>query len=198
MKLTLWSCLLLVLFAQIAQTGPESWQEFGSDLVNEGNTRSGLNVAIQPVSVWQVPPSGVTWVSYADTGAGGFSPPNTNSVPGSPTASFWEGVFIRSDDRPGQHHGEHRGYLTVWADDTVQVGIFNSNYPQGKLLAKARPVLDEHCSKFKTGCEPKEGRKLNLTPYLAHGVNVLWFDVYQLGGDGFGLLYQGKYESGAN
>ena len=195
--------LLLVLFGPVglvAQTGNKAtFDVFGSDLTNEGNPRTGWNISIQTVPAWQTPPPGTSWVSFANTGAGGFSPPNTSQVPEQPTASFWEVLYVHQPDgRNGRHRGEHQGFLTVWADDTAQVRLVNSKYPQGGIvLSSAKTRGDDYCVKGKIGCEPKEGKRINLTPHLTHGWNILWFDVYQLWGDGFGLMYQGEYKSGA-
>ncbi len=64
------------------------------DGVNEFNNLTGVNVLISPDPAWDLAP----WISFANTGSGGFSPPNT-VVGGSPTAVFGE----QYDDTNGNY-----------------------------------------------------------------------------------------------
>src|SRR5689334_8495101 len=106
MKL-LCSGLILVCLSTRAAT-----VQISSDLVNESNNRTGVNVFIVPYSGWALAPAGAGWVSYADTGTSGgaVSPPNSTVTP-------WS-VFTENFVLPGT---TNFGSLRVWADDTASV-----------------------------------------------------------------------------
>jgi len=162
---------------------PAAVVSFGSDLLNESNSVTGANVAIQPHPLWaQLPP--YEWISYANTGAGpgAISPPNTNAQKG-PTAVFYEYLpgdtaFVR---------------LTVFADDTAAVYLIDQTNPSGTLLAPANWRQDGACARGPIGCEPGEGLILEFA-VNRHGPAVLRFDVFQRGNGPFGLLYRGEAE----
>jgi len=156
---------------------------FGSDLVNEFNSVTGANVAIQPHAVWAAM-APWQWISYANTGvgAGSISPPNTNSKKG-PTASFFEvlpktAYFVR---------------LTVFADDTAAVYLIDQTYPAGLQLAPANWRQDGACAAGPIGCQPGEGLLLEFA-VNRFGPAMLRFDVFQRGNGSFGLLYGGRVD----
>lgn len=157
---------------------------FGSDLLNESNNLTGANVAIRPHPVWaSLAP--YQWISYANTGAGGWSPPNTDLRRG-PTAVFYE--YLPA--------GAGEVTLAVYADDTAAVYLIDARYPAGLLLQAANPRQDGACAKGPIGCEWNEGW---LYSFLVDhtGPAMLRFDVYQRGGGPFGLLYGGTVAENA-
>jgi hypothetical protein len=155
---------------------------FGSDTVNEWNNQTGNNVVITPHPVWATLPP-YQWVSYANTGTGpgATSPPNT-SIPGTPTAIFRESL-------PGMTAAV---WVTVFADDTADVYLYDNAHPLGWLLKSANPVQDGHCAAGPIGCEPNEGW---TSPWVSVDPTApawLEFRAYQRGGGPFGLLYGGE------
>ncbi len=134
----------------------------------------GANVCIVPVGVWQAPLPGSCWVSYAQTGAGGISPANGTIV------QFTQSFFLP--------YGTNTGSATVWSDDTAAV------YLDGVLVFAANTTLGGACAAGPIGCLPANGGVVNLSG-LSAGMHTLAFDVYQLGGDGYGLLYSGSVNS---
>ncbi len=162
---------------------PAATVSFGSDLVNESNSLTGANVAIRPHAAWaSLAPW--QWISYANTGAGpgALSPPNSASQQ-RPAALFFEylpesAYFVR---------------LTVFADDTAAVYLFDLDNPGGLLLAPANWRQDRACAAGPIGCEPGEGLLLEFT-VNRFGPAVLRFDVFQRGNGPFGLLYGGTVD----
>ncbi len=162
---------------------PAATLSFGSDLLNESNSVTGANVAIQPHAAWASLAPWL-WISYANTGAG----PGAISVPNSsgqsrPAASFFEylpesAYFVR---------------LTVFADDTAAVYLFDLDNPGGLLLAAANWRRDGTCAAGPIGCEPGEGLLLEFA-VNRFGPAVLRFDVFQRGNGPFGLLYGGTVD----
>ena len=127
-------------------------------------------VTIAPHPAWQ--PNGAgQWISYTDTGVGGFVAPN--STP-SPLFTVTE-TFTTA----------YRSMLTllVFADDTAQVFLDSTalnapNFTQGT------------CAIGQLGCEPGEGATFAFE--VAAGTHTLEFDVYQVGGATTGVMYEGE------
>jgi len=155
---------------------------FGSDTVNEWNNQTGNNVVITAHPVWATLPP-YQWVSYANTGFGpGATSPSNTSIPGPPTAIFRE--FL-----PGMTAAVR---VTVFADDTADVYLFDNANPAGLLLQSANPVLDVHCANGPIGCQLGEGWTSPWVFVDPTGPAWLEFRAYQLGGGPFGLLYGGE------
>jgi len=170
-----WLCLPVLL--------PAATIQFGSDLVDEWNSLTGMNVTIQPHSAWAAL-APFQWISYANTGTGpgAISPPNANSSR-TPTASFYELLPAKTQ----------LVRLTVFADDTAAVFLIDADHPSGLLLAPANWRQDGACARGPIGCEPGEGLWLEF--YVSrHGPAILRFDVFQRGKGPFGLLYGGEAE----
>lgn len=172
------ACLISAVAAQAAVV------QFGSDLLNESNSINGTNVIINAHPAWgSLAP--YLWISYADTGSpGSVSPPNT-TIPGSPTAIFWESL-------PSQTFSVQ---VKVFADDTADVYLYDLSHPTGLLLKAANPVQDGACAAGPIGCEPAEGWTSGLIAVDAAAPANLEFRVYQRGGGPFGLLYGGTAET---
>jgi hypothetical protein len=160
---------------------PAATIAFGSDLVNEYNSITGQNVAVQPHPAWAAL-APWQWISYANTGvgAGAVSPPNSPG-PSRPTASFFEllphtAYFVR---------------LTVFADDTAAVYLIDQDHPTGLRLAPPNWRQDGACAAGAIGCQPGEGLLLEFA-VNRFGPALLRFDVFQRGNGPFGLLYGGQ------
>lgn len=184
-----WACAALaaVLFLVLAPVAGAGTITFLSNLFNEGNDRTSANVLVAPVKgVWAVAP----WVSFSNTGLGGWSPSNT-TIAGTPTAIFTETVFLP--------YGDNSGWIEGWADDTMSVIVTNSAHPAGLLLQSANDVPSLNCAGKSIGC--REGMSwtgvLDNT-ILAQGVNTFSFPAYQLWGYEFGVAYRGQIESTDN
>lgn len=136
----------------------------------------GPNVLITPVPVWYVDPE-AKWISYANTGLGGFSPPNWNLFPSPdvPTGVFFQD--FENDDYGGTLT------LTTYADDTAMVLL------DGEILVPRSLVQGVNCTKVGIGCLPGHG--VTVTAAFGPGYHELELDVLQLWNDGFGVLYNG-------
>lgn len=162
---------------------PAATLTFGSDLVNEYNSVTGINVVIQPHAAW-ASMAPWRWISFANTGVGegSISPPNTNDIK-EPTATFYEilpdaAYFVR---------------MMVFADDTAAVYLIDQSHPSGLLLAPANWLQDRSCAAGPIGCQPGEGLLLEFA-VNRFGPAMLRFDVFQRGGGPFGLLYGGQVD----
>lgn len=136
-------------------------------------------VNLNPNAAWTVPPSATTfWVSYANTVPehGGITPPNT-TIAGSPTAIFTDTFSVAVNSTLS---------LRVWADDTAQVKLDGS--PIGPAPSAG---LGAACTSAGITCT---GGGTLITPatILTTGSHTLEFDVFQLGDDSFGLMYNGS------
>ena len=134
-------------------------------------------VLIVPDDVWQQNnpnDSAAVWISYARTGLGpqSFIPPSTDSS--TPTAVFTEVIPT----------GFTRLSLDVWADDTATVRL------NGTTLIAGNFTIGGYCAAGAIGCVPTNGAHLVNIP-LTGVPEVLEFDVFQLWGGAFGLLYAG-------
>lgn len=173
----------LIVFALVIPSSAATIS-FSSDLVNESNNQTGTNVSIVPHDVWA---SGGGWVSFANTGKGGFFPPNT-TITGTPTAVFWESVFLPNTN--------NAGWIEVWADDTASVIVTNSLHPAGLLLHSANNVWAPNCTAQPIGCVNGMSwiGALDNT-ILAQGLNTFTMPTFQLWGDVSGLKYRGEINS---
>lgn len=146
-----------------------------SDLINEGNDLTASNVVITPHRLWAPATSLMEWVSFDNTGIGGGTVPVANST-AAPAATFYETFFL-----PGIASS---GELRVWADDTAQV------YLDGALLFGPPNFTQSICADGAIGCEVGEEGVIDLSG-LAAGWHTIEFEVYQVGGGPFGLMYGG-------
>jgi len=178
--------VLVVLLIMATSVAIATMVTFSSDTLSESNNITGNNVCLVPVSAWAVPSPGVCWISFSNTGEGGWSPPNT--VHGVPTAFFTENIFLP--------YSTNIGWAELFADDTADIYLFNNLYPGGLMLWDAPTTPDAHCITGRPGCEPWEGLTLSLgSTQWAQGQNRLVLAAYQYWGDGFGVMYRGEVES---
>jgi hypothetical protein len=153
---------------------------FGSDLINEGNSVTGTNVVINAHPAWGSLP-GYSWVSYDDTGSpGSVSPTNTDLS--TPTAIFYENLPAMTKSM----------YVTVFADDTADVYLYDAANPLGLLLKPANPNQDGACAAGPIGCEPNESWSSGWLSVDPSGPAILEIRAYQRGGGPFGVLYGGE------
>lgn len=155
---------------------------FGSDLLSESNNITGTNVVITAHPAWgNLPP--YSWISYRNTGyaTGASSPPNA-SIPGTPTAIFteWLPAFSNAVN------------VTVFADDTAAVYLFDNANPTGLLLKGPNPLQDSACAAGPIGCQPNESWTSGWVPVALGGTAWLEIHAYQRGGGPFGVLYGGE------
>lgn len=154
---------------------------FGSDLANEWNNVTGTNVIINMDPVWATL-APYSWISYADTGQPGSVRPPNATIPGTPTAIFRE--FL-----PALTAAIN---VTVFADDTADIYLFDLSNPGGLLLFAANPIQDSHCAAGPIGCQVGEGWTSGYLPVNAMGPAYLEIRAYQRGGGPFGVLYGGQ------
>ena len=152
-------------------------------------TCAGGWVAIAPDAAWQPNNPGgssAVWVSYtANTGSGGVvvtpnvTPPLT---PANATETFTIGIPA----------GFAVLNLLVWADDTAGIRLDNSLIYQGSITPGASApngTQGANCAAGGLTCTPGGGAAFAIA--LGGVAHTLQFDVFQRGGDAFGLLYQG-------
>jgi hypothetical protein len=122
--------------------------------------------------LWQTNGTGTEWISFGDTGWDGSEVvPNSTSAP---AASFFETLTFTSLTELS---------LRVWGDDTVQLFLDD--------VAQNLPDFSQDiCAGASIGCEPEEFG--DFFWILAAGTYTVRFDVYQVGGGPFGLLYTGE------
>jgi hypothetical protein len=122
---------------------------------------------------WATGSSSADWISFADTGYDGkqFQVPSSAAMA---AASFFETVTFSSLTELA---------LRVWGDDTVQIFLND--------VAQNLPDFsqDGACAGGAIGCQPNEFGDFFWA--LGAGTYTLRFDVYQVGGGPFGLLYTG-------
>jgi hypothetical protein len=115
---------------------------------------------------------GAAWISFGDTGTpGSESPPSSRTEP---IMTISERFEAKIGDRLA---------IDIWADDTAEVfldgaSIFKANFSQD--ICAAGPI----------GCEPGENGRIEYV-FEETGEHTLSFDVYQVGGGPFGLMYSG-------
>ena len=169
-----------LLMASVVLAATASTVSFKSgDGQNEwNNSVTHDNVLVTYNSLWTDDPGGGEWISYADTGMGKLFLLNDKT---NPFATFTEQIDLPASTTPYSFN------LNVWADDTAAV------YLNGKLLQTANFTLGAHCSDGSIGCIAEAGGLFNITSSdLVVGLNLLQFDVFQLGGDSAGLVYSGS------
>jgi hypothetical protein len=132
-------------------------------------------VAISTVSGWNVPIASATWVSYANTGAGGFSPADGT------TATFTQTFVLPNSNNTGS--------VEVWADDTADVWLDGV-----QMFAANLGASNVTCQMGVIGCLPQYGGVVPLDG-LSAGSHVLTVKAYQVAGDGFGTLWEGQVTS---
>lgn len=140
----------------------------------EWNNVNGFNVPIVPVAAWQPPFGGASWISFANTGNGGMVVPNGTIT-----------TFFQSFVLP---YAQNTGGVWIWADDTSTVWL------DGVQLMAWAPGPNWPACDGVIGCTPQSGWFLNLNG-IGAGAHMLQFDVIQMAGDGYGLLYSGSVES---
>jgi hypothetical protein len=158
--------------------------------VGEFNNITGTNMDIPMLEPAWTPNQGdgSSWISFENTGwqviAGVGSTvitlPNS-SPPGPPNAKFYQPFTDNSGSLL-------TGSIRVWADDTAAV------YLDGVLLMAASNTQQPgQCSDGITCTGP--GTLINFT--AAPGTHTLEFDVYQLGGSTYGVMYDGLVSDNA-
>jgi hypothetical protein len=168
---------------------------------NESNNISSGNVKILwPHPEWQPNGADYFWISYADTGYPPDYPDGTPrphdpwpadaTIPGEPTAIFFESFVLPYDNNTGS--------IRVWADDTAGVWIGNKNSGDPSylwtLLVAANFKKGPYCADGPIGCMPDNGLTIDLGS-LTTGLYALRFDAYQLRNGPFGIMYTGSIDS---
>lgn len=148
------------------------------DTCTLGSGGSCTSQAITPVaSAWQPNNpngNGAVWISHTNSGQGGVSPPDNFGTP----------LSIFSETFTAAKKGTL--FLDVWADDTAEVklngsSIFAPNFTTDGTCSGPGPI----------GCEPNEGAMIEMK--VAAGTHTLDVEGYQLRGDGYGVLYSGRF-----
>jgi hypothetical protein len=177
--------LVVLFFFLLAFSGQAATISFGSgDGLNESNNMSAANVVVTPHPLWGMPAAPYQWISYVDSGVGGVVLPNT-TVPtdgtyGSPTAVFRENLPF----------GTYLVTISVRADDTAGVWLYDADNPNGLLLKAPNPVQDGACAAGSIGCEVAESWTSTFAVNYGTGA-WLAIPTYQVGSGPFALSYDG-------
>jgi hypothetical protein len=159
---------------------------------SQWNSAHGLgvaNVGITPSPVWAVPPGGMEWVSFTDSGQGATVLPDAGTfgaLAASPTASFFVSFNLPNPINTGG--------ITVWADDTAEVFLYDQPAAPQLLYGINSGPTDSHCATGPISCGQLEGGLVNLSG-LSAGAHTLRIDTWQLGTGPFGLMYGGSINS---
>ncbi len=162
-------------------TGNQQW--------NSVNGQGTPNVVLTPNPNWFNSLGTARWVSYANTGDTGVSPPDSGTfgnLGANPTASFFITFVLPNPTNLGS--------ITVYADDTAAVYLADPGSPPQQLHGPNTGPEDAHCVTGPIGCGPGEGAVVNLDG-LSAGSHTIRIDAWQLGGGPFGVLYSGSIES---
>ncbi|HTM48412.1 MAG TPA: PEP-CTERM sorting domain-containing protein [Bryobacteraceae bacterium] len=172
------SKLVLTAFILATHALPAATIQFGSDLVNEINDRTGGNVFIGPLPSWATPPPGAGWISYANTGGG----PDTVFAPhGNPWTMFTENFFVP--------YSGLSGAVRIWADDQVWAALDGT-----KVLSPTNLAQAGSCAGSSANCPAGEFVDVFLNG-LSQGNHTLAISLHHAGRSEFGLLYNGSIES---
>ena len=158
------------------------------DGANEMNSVSGANVNITPHAAWGDVGGGASWISYANTGAGGIIAPNAASrTRPDATALFTETLgFIDAIS------------LNVLGDDTVTVDLVNLTTMTITNLFTAFAGQVNPCAPGGTGvpvgCVNADMGIVALGA-IDPGNYELRFYAFQTNADVFGVQYSGQYNT---
>lgn len=183
-KMMLLLCLAVtpLINATTLDSGVSSGETVQS-LINQNDPTGGYGafgpvIVIIPDPVWTTDPP-AEWISFENTGMGGMIIPN-DTVVGDPNAVF------------NQSLGNDNSSLsiTVWADDTTSVTLLDTSTHTNTVLATPNFGQGTNCSPVAPTCI---GNGDVLTAILLPSdTYALQFDVYQTGGEVYGLLYDGN------
>jgi hypothetical protein len=179
------SCVgLFVILGGLAQAGVILLQSGVS--VGETNNITGTNVDLSDLDPnWTPDTGGASWISFEDTGfsptAPGYSPhvvanATAQNIPSAIfSQTFTDNVSVLSLS------------LTVWADDSALV------YLDGMLIGPTSINFTQtpgiYCAPTGITCQGS-GTTITVSNIPA-GTHTLTFDVFQLGGGTFGVMYEG-------
>lgn len=171
--------ILVLVAGTMAWGGSLTFLSSASQLGASNQFGSNVNLVANPY--WSTDPGGANWISFENTGygAGSIFLANNSS---SPTAKFYQTFTLTNPDALSFILN-----MTVWADDTASIFL------DGVQLIGPDFTTSPHCSDpaVGIGCQ---GLGTLLTTTASNSPNqlhTLEFDVYQLGGDVFGLMYDG-------
>jgi hypothetical protein len=184
----------MAMMATTANAAPMTfWSGDGGDnLVSSINGNTGAVTTITPHPVWGdvstdvgLAADSVDWISYADTGIGGFIAPNVVGPrdPGNETMHV-QRLFSIADGTAIT--------LSVLADDTAAVRLTG---PGGlvEFFPASNAQLDP-CSGQTIGCAGQHKGVFNWTN-LQGGLYTLDLYQFQTNGDVSGMQFAGTYES---
>jgi hypothetical protein len=148
--------------------------------VNNLSTNDVILNDIEPK--WTLPTAGEDWISFEDSGWNTVTNSAMTVVPdvtnqNTPTAVFTQSFTDNTSPLILS--------LTVWADDTAVVFLDGT---QISLNANFTQTPGMYCSPTGITCD---GPGTTFIENLAAGTHTLTFDVYQVGGGSFGLMYTG-------
>jgi hypothetical protein len=132
---------------------------------------------------WTLPTGGADWISYVDSGWNTTSNSAVTTVPNSTSQNSPTAVFTQTFT---DVNSPLNLSLSVWADDSAVVFL---DGVQISLNANFTQTPGIYCSPTGITCDgPGSTFTVNN---LAAGTHTLTFDVYQVGGGSFGLMYSG-------
>lgn len=180
---------LILIAAGLAHASTILLQSGVSD--DEFNNISGTNVVLNDLEPkWTPGQDGAEWISFEDTGWDSGTMSAVNAVPNSTGENDPSAIFTQTFT---DVNSPLDLTITVWADDSAvlfldgnQVGP-NANFSQ---------VAGDYCAPTGITCDGP-GTTYTISGLTA-GLHTLTFDVYQIGGGAFGLMYEGTVTDSAN
>ena len=151
----------------------------------ETNNITVSNVALSDLEPeWTPGTDGASWISYEDTGWSTVSNGPVNAVanstgPSDPSAIFFQ-TFTDTSSLLTLT-------ITVWADDSAVVYLDGTKISLNADFVQTPGIF---CSPTGITCDGP-GTTFTIDD-IAPGTHTLQFDVYQVGGGSFGLMYTGS------
>jgi hypothetical protein len=181
--------LILVAAAGLAHASTILLQSGVTD--NEFNNITTNNVVLTDLEPkWTPGQDGAQWISFEDTGWDSTTMMAVNAVPNSTGESDPSTVFTQTFT---DTNSALDLTITVWADDSAvllldgnQIGP-NANFSQ---------IAGDYCAPTGITCDGP-GTTYTIDGLTA-GTHTLTFDVYQIGGGSFGLMYEGSVTDNAS
>jgi hypothetical protein len=132
---------------------------------------------------WTLPTAGEDWISYEDSGWNTITNSAMMTIPDATSQNTPTAVFTQSFT---DNTSLLSLSLTVWADDTAVVFLDGTQISANADFTQTPGI---YCAPTGITCIGA-GTTFNINN-LAAGTHTLTFDVYQVGGGSFGLMYTG-------
>jgi len=156
----------------------------------EGNNLTPNNVVLSNIEPeWTLPTGGADWISYENSGWSTITNSAIITVPNTSSQNTPSAVFTQTFTDVNSPLDLS---ITVWADDSAAV-FLDGTQISGNANFTQTPGI--YCAPTGITCDGL-GSTFTVNN-LAAGTHTLTFDVYQVGGGSFGLMYSGTVTDNA-